>query len=85
MTMSELLLKIYQQVIENEDEAVDAGRRIDEWINHLTEPYQDQLKADETEKLKELMYSTAIKSEQEGFQLGVIILVKLMTELLSDL
>lgn len=83
--MSELLLKIYQQVVSNEDEAVEMGMRVGEWVNQFTEPYQNKLNNDEMEKLKDLMYSTAIKAEQEGFQLGIKIFVRLMLELFSEL
>lgn len=41
------------------------------------------LNDDEMEKLKDLMYSTAIKAEQEGLQLGIKIFIRLMLELFS--
>lgn len=82
--MSELLRKIYEQAIQDEDIAVAMVRRVDDWAKSLTVPYKDVLDDDQMELLQNLMYSTAIKAEEEGFQLGIRVIVKLVLEILAD-
>jgi len=82
--MNELLKKIYEQVISNEEETIKAGKRVDEWINKLTENYTNQLNSNDMEILKDLMYSVALKAQQEGFQLGMQFTIKIMQELFAD-
>ena len=82
--MSELLRKIYEQAIQDEDIAVEMGRRVDDWAKSLTVPYKDVLDEDQMELLQNLLFSTAIKAEEEGFQLGIRMIVKLVLEILAD-
>lgn len=83
--MNELLLKIYENVISREEECLEMEKRMGEWISTLAEPYSEQLDAHKMERLKDFMYSTAIRAEQEGFQIGVKMTMKLILELLTDL
>lgn len=82
--MSELLRKIYEQAIQDEDIAVAMVRRVDDWAKSLTVPYKDVLDEDQMELLQNLLFSTAIKAEEEGFQLGIRVIVKLVLEILAD-
>ncbi len=82
--MSELLKKIYEDVIQHERVSVEMGNRVDRWVDTLTEPYKEQLNAEQMEQLRNLMYSTAIKAEEEGFQLGIRMIVKLVLEMVMD-
>jgi len=82
--MSELLKKIYEDVIQHERISVEMGKRVDAWVDTLTAPYKGQLDADQMEQLRNLMYSTAIKAEEEGFQLGIRMIVKLVLEMVMD-
>lgn len=82
--MSELLRKIYEQAIQDEDIAVAMVRRVDDWAKSLTVPYKDVLDDDQVELLQNLLFSTAIKAEEEGFQLGIRVIVKLVLEILAD-
>lgn len=45
--MSELLRKIYEQAIQDEDIAVAMVRRVDDWAKSLTVPYKDVLDEDQ--------------------------------------
>ncbi len=83
--MSELMKKIYEGIIQHESVAVEMGKRVDTWVDTLTAPYTEQLDAGQMEQLRNLMYSTAIRAEEEGFQLGILIIVRLMLEIISDL
>ncbi len=82
--MSELLKKIYEDVIQHERVSVEMGNRVDRWVDTLTEPYREQLDARQMEQLRNLMYSTAIRAEEEGFQLGIRMIVKLVLEMVMD-
>ena len=82
--MSELLRKIYEDVIQHERVGVEMGKRVDRWIDELTTPYMGRLDAGQMEQLRNLMYSTAIKAEEETFQLAARIIVKLVLEMLAD-
>jgi len=82
--MSELLRKIYEQAIQDEDIAVAMVRRVDDWAKSLTVPYKEVLDDDQMELLQNLLFSTAIKAEEEGFQLGIRVIVKLVLEILAD-
>ncbi len=82
--MSELLKKIYEDVIQHERVSVEMGNRVDRWVDTLTAPYKEQLNAEQMEQLRNLMYSTAIKAEEEGFQLGIRMIVKLVLEMVMD-
>ena len=82
--MSELLRKIYEQAIQDEDIAVAMGRRVDDWAKSLTVPYKDVLDEDQMELLRDLLFSTATKAEEEGFQLGIRVIVKLVLEIIAD-
>lgn len=82
--MSEILRKIYEQAIQDEDIAVAMVRRVDDWAKSLTVPYKDVLGDDQMELLQNLLFSTAIRAEEEGFQLGIRVIVKLVLEILAD-
>lgn len=82
--MSDLMKKIYEGVIQHERVTVEMGNRVDRWVDELTAPYKGQLDAGQMEQLRNLMYSTAIKAEEEGFQLGIRVIVKLVLEMVSD-
>ncbi len=82
--MSELLKKIYEDIIQHEHVSVEMGNRVDRWVDTLTEPYKEQLDAGQMEQLRNLMYSTAIRAEEEGFQLGIRMIVKLVLEMGMD-
>ena len=82
--MSDLMKKIYEGVIQHERVAVKMGNRVDRWIDELTTPYKGLLDAGQMEQLRNLMYSTAIRAEEEGFQLAVRIIVKMALEMIED-
>ncbi len=50
--MSELLKKIYEDVIQHERVSVEMGNRVDRWVDTLTEPYKDQLDSGQMEQCR---------------------------------
>lgn len=83
--MNELLKKIYENVICYEKDALQMGERMDTVVNDLIEPYTEHFKEQDIETVKELMYAICLKSEQEGFQLGIQYTLKMLIQLLADL
>lgn len=81
--MSELLLKIYENVIRYEEEAISMEKRITEEVDRITKPYEGKLDIEELETMQDIIFDIALTAEQEGFQLGVKYLAKLLTECLS--
>lgn len=81
--MSELLLKIYENVIRYEEEAISMEKRITGEVDRLTKPYARKLDIKELETMQDIIFDIALTAEQEGFQLGVKYLAKLLAECLS--
>lgn len=79
--MSEILLKIYEQVISGEDDTYRGRERIEKRVDELLRKYAADYGESETEAVKELAYAAALKAEQEGFQLGVRFALKVLWEL----
>lgn len=83
--MNELLKKIYQDVISNENDVVEIGRTLDNEVNNLIEPYISHFNDEDIAIVKDMMYSILLKAEQSGFQTGVRYTMKMLLYLLSDL
>lgn len=81
--MSELLLKIYENVIRYEKEAISMEKRVTEKVDRIGKPYEGKLDIEELETMQDIIFDIALTAEQEGFQLGVKYLAKLLAECLS--
>ncbi|MCI8566585.1 MAG: hypothetical protein HFI39_09770 [Lachnospiraceae bacterium] len=79
--MSELLLKIYEQIVSEESDTYEGKRRIEEYVEELFQKYAADFKQEKAEEIKTLVYAATLKAEQEGFRLGV----RFVTRLLLDL
>ena len=82
--MKDLLEKVYKKVIYYEQEYTEAGRRIDEDVSKLVEPYKNKLNENEVEELQNLMYTANYTAMYEGFMLGVRTTVKTLFSILLD-
>ena len=80
--MSELLKRIYENVIRYEKESISMEKRITKAVDAICKPYKGKLSADELEELQDIMFEIALSGEQEGFQLGVMCFTKLLIECL---
>lgn len=80
--MSDLLKRIYENVIRYEQEAINMEKRITKEVDAICKPYKGKLSADELEELQDILFEIALSGEQEGFQLGVLSLMKLLIEIL---
>ena len=81
--MTELLLKIYENVIRHEKEAINMEKRITEEVDRVVKPYEGKLNIEELEAMQDIIFDIALTAEQEGFQLGVKYFAKLLAECLS--
>ncbi len=82
--MKDLLEKVYKKVIYYEQEYTEAGRRIDEDVSKLVEPYKDRLNENEVEELQNLIYTANYTAMYEGFMLGIRTTVKTLLSILLD-
>ncbi len=82
--MSNLIKQIFESVILQESDTHKMGSRMDSWIAEHTAPLSNQLDAELMEEVKNLLYATALRSEEEGFQLGIKTLIKLILEMMAD-
>ncbi len=82
--MSNLIKQIFDSVILQESDTHKMGNRVDSGIAEYTVPLSNRLDAELLEEVKNLLYATALRSEEEGFQLGIKILIKLILEMMAD-
>lgn len=83
--MNELLKRIYNEVISQEKDTVEMGKRLDAEIKKLLQPYAQQFNEQELEIIRGLLYAVELKTEQEAFQLGMSYGLKLFLELTKEL
>lgn len=82
--MSDLLKKIYNNVLVYEEDIVKTNREIDEERNRLVECYVQQLSDKEKDQLKDIMSSMALTAEMAGFENGVRFAFQLLGSLVFD-
>lgn len=83
--MSELLKRIFTDVISRETDSFNTDKYIDSEIQEIMASYEELLNADELEELRSLLYQVALIAEKEGFVLGMRYLLKIVLSLLADL
>ena len=81
--MNELLRKLFDNVVSNEKETIEVNKQVDTKVHTILEQYKQQLTTEEFEKLSADFYYIALFSQQEGFELGMKYLLKLVIALLS--
>jgi hypothetical protein len=77
-------MKIYQEVICHEKDAVEMEHVLDAEIKRLTAPYAGKFDSQEMEVMENLMYAIELKAEQEAFQLGMSYAFKLFFQMMND-
>ena len=82
--MRDLLEKVYKKVIFFEQEQIEVGKRVDENVNELIQPYIDQLSENEVEELKNLIYTACYNAQYEGFVLGAKTVLRTLVSMLLD-
>lgn len=79
--MSELLRKIYDDVLVYERDVIKTNKKVDQEVTQLVEPYRKQLTDEELEKLNDLLSVAVLSAEQAGFENGVRFAVKMLHSL----
>lgn len=69
--MKDLLSKIYDYVINYEDDSIKLGSKFDVEVKKAIEPLKESMTAEEMERIKEIVYATAYTAEKNGFYLGI--------------
>ncbi len=77
--MNNLLEKIYEDVLVNEDEVKEMRKEIDGAVKNCVLLYKVVLSNDEQEELSHLLFSTSYKAEKIGFEIGVWFMFKLLS------
>lgn len=67
VTMKDLLSKIYDYVINYEDDSTKLGSKFDVEIKKAIEPLKESMTAEELECIKGIVYSTAYTAEKMDF------------------
>jgi tRNA U54 and U55 pseudouridine synthase Pus10 len=71
VTMKDLLSKIYDYVINYEDDSIKLGSKFNVEVKKAIEPLKESMTAEEMERIKEIVYLTAYTAEKNGFYLGI--------------
>lgn len=81
--MKDLLEKLYKKVIYYGEEYIQSGKRLDEEVSKLLEPYRSKLSQSEVEELQNLIYTASYTAQYEGFRLGAKAVVNMLIDILS--
>ena len=82
--MNDLFKKFYNSVLVYEKEVIKHSKVVDEEITQLMKPYEDKLNKEELDELYNLLCSVSLTAEQNGFELGVRLTIKMLVELLTS-
>ena len=82
--MKDLLEKLYESVIRQEDDTLDMEKRINDFMKEYISNYDDISEKDK-ERIRDIVYYAVLISEKEAFQLGIKYAVKMLLSLLHDL
>ena len=66
--MKDLLSKIYDYVINYEDDSIKLGSKFDAEVKKAIEPLKESMTAEELECIKGIVYSTAYAAEKNSSQ-----------------
>lgn len=81
--MEDLLVKIYQSVICNEDASIRMAEKYDKQIDDILEEYKEDVLPVDDEQLRALIYDVAYMTEQGGFILGARFMASFLFEVLQ--
>lgn len=83
--MKEILEKIYEKVIYQDEDVQKVEKGLDMEISKLLMQYESKFNKNELEIIRDLMYAAESKSMQEGFWLGAKYILSLLFSMLSEL
>ena len=82
--MNDLLKEIYETVLTENGLTRKADKRITEQVTKIAAPYAEKYGKEQMEAIRNDMFGVALISQEEGFQTGIQILVKLIAEMIAD-
>ena len=82
--MKDLLEKLYESVIRQEDDTLDMEKRINDFMEEYISNYDDISEKDK-ERIIDIVYYAVLISEKEAFQLGIKYAVRMLLSLLTEL
>ena len=83
--MKDLLEKIYESVISQEEDAFEMDKRINTCMEEYISRYKDDFSEQDIERIRDFAYYAVLTTEKEAFQLGIKYAVKMLLSLLTDL
>ena len=81
--MKDLLDKIFDDIICNEEDGYKMEERIGNYIDLCLMPYKEQFSDEDMEKIRDCIYAISTNSEREAFQLGVKYTIKMLLYLFT--
>lgn len=81
--MEDLLEKIYQSVVCNEEASIKMAEKYDKQIDEIVEEYKEDVATIDDEQLRALLYDVAYVTEQGGFVLGARFMARILLEVLQ--
>ena len=79
--MSELLIEIYNHLMERDSDAVKMQNKINTEMERMLIPYKDKLSEEEKEKMYAFLYDLSYIAEREATLYGIKLMMRLMLEL----
>ena len=83
--MNELLKKIYEKVISQEEDIFQMDKRINDCMEEYISRYKEDFSEKDMERIRDCVYYAVLTSETEAFQMGMKYAVKMLLALLVDL
>lgn len=77
--LNDLLKKIYEDVLVNEEEVKQKRKEMDETVKKCIQPYMVVLSKEEQEELSHLLFSTSYTAEKVGFEIGIWFMFQLLS------
>ena len=83
--MNNLFGKIFDEIIAAEHSTAKVDKRIYESVQKLIAPYGKTFDTEQMEELRNTFYGACDTAQKAGFELGILFMLRLMKELISDL
>ena len=82
--MNNLFERIFDEVIASQRSTAKVDKRIYESVQMLIAPYAKTFDAAQMEELRNTFYGACDTAQKAGFELGILFMLRLMKDLLSD-
>lgn len=83
--MNELLKKIYEKVISQEEDIFQMDKHINDCMEEYISRYKEDFSEKDMERIRDCVYYAVLTSQIEAFQMGMKYTVKTLLSILADL